>query len=123
MVTFGKRSGGGRRLAKRESAPLSARLETISRHFRTVLVDISATGARVQGAELPAVQEQLYFSAGGLRTVATVKWRSDLDCGVQFCEPLLQKQVIAIRHEVASNAGLPPEMRAALEDWVVGLAR
>lgn len=123
MAIFVKRGGGGRRADQRVAAPLLAQLTTVSKTFESVLLDLSATGARVQGKDLPAVNEDLWFSANSVRTVATVKWRREGECGVQFCEPLLQEQVIGIRREVANGARLAPEMRAALEDWVLGVAR
>lgn len=123
MAVFGKRTGGGRRLDKRVSAPLTAQLSTLTKTFQAVLVDLSATGARLQGGDLPVQNQDLYFSAGRLRTVATVQWRRKTECGIRFCEPLLQAEVVSLRSEVADAAGLPPQMRAALEDWVAGFAR
>lgn len=123
MTVFGKRIGGGRRVDGRFSAPLVAQLSTLAKTFRTVLVDLSATGARLQGSDLPRHDDDLYFSAGDVKAVATVKWRRDMECGIQFCEPLPQEQVIALRTHVAEGANLPPEMRAALQDWVMGIAR
>jgi hypothetical protein len=123
MTIFGKQMGGGRRFAKREHAPLLAQLATLSTTYRAVLVDVSATGARLQGPELPTEGEELYFRVGDVRTIALVRWRRDSECGVQFCEPLPQAKIIRIRREVVEGTGLPPEMRAALDDWVLGLAR
>jgi hypothetical protein len=123
MTLFGKQIGGGRRAERREHAPLLAQLATLTTTYRAVLVDVSATGARLHGADLPKDDEELYFTVADVRTVAIVKWRREMECGVQFCEPLPQAEIIRIRREVVDGAGLPPEMRAALDDWVVGLAR
>lgn len=123
MVAFGKRVGGGRRLDKRVSTPIIAQLSTLAETFQAVLVDLSATGARLEGGNLPAKDRELFFTAGGLQTVATVKWCRQMECGIQFYEPLQQAEVARLRKEVANAAGLPPEMRAALDDWVAGFAR
>lgn len=123
MVAFGKASGGGRREGSRETAPLCVIMSSISKSYTAVLVDISATGARVRSAELPAVGEELYLTVGRTKTFCTVRWKSGLDCGVQFYEALLQDDVISVRREVSSGAGLDPTMRAAMEDWVLGVAR
>lgn len=123
MVAFGKRVGGGRRLDQRVSTPIIAQLSTLAETFQAVLVDLSATGARLEGSNLPAKDKELSFRAGALHTVATVKWRGQMECGIQFYEPLQQAEVVSLRKEVANAAGLPPEMRAALDDWVAGFAR
>ena len=54
MNAFGKASGGGRRGADRQTAPLMVLVSTLSRTLEAVLVDLSATGARITGGELPA---------------------------------------------------------------------
>ena len=123
MVAFGKSSGGGRRAATREAAPLLALLTTIAETYQTVLVDISATGARLKGDELPPLGADLCFTVEQVKTFATVMWRRDLECGLQFYEPLLQKEVVSVRRQAANNAGLHPVLAAALDDWVLGLAR
>jgi hypothetical protein len=123
MVEFGKSSGGGRRDANREAAPLCVMLNTLARAYEALLVDISATGARVRAEDLPPVGEELNLAAHHVKTFCTVKWRRDDECGLQFYEPLLQDDVIKVRRQVAAGAGLPPVFRAALDDWVLGIAR
>ncbi|WP_284070205.1 PilZ domain-containing protein [Sphingomonas sp. KRR8] len=123
MNAFGKASGGGRRTASRENAPLLVLISTLTRTLEAVLVDLSATGARLTGCELPPVGEELYFSVLKLKTVAVVRWRSATECGLQFYEPLPQAEVTEVRRAVAKGAGLDPAVKAALDDWVLGLAR
>lgn len=123
MAEFGKSVGGGRREGKREPSPLPVLLTGLSRSHEAELVDISATGARVRGALLPNIGEELNLAAGRLKTFCTVRWRRDDECGVQFYEPLLQAEVIGVRREVREGAGLAPAFRAAFEDWVLGVAR
>lgn len=123
MNAFGKASGGGRRLASRETAPLIVLISSLTRTLEAVLVDLSATGARLRGNDLPPPGEELYFSVLKLKTVAVVRWRTDTECGLQFFEPLVQREVVAVRRAVASGAGLDPAVQAAIDDWVLGLAR
>jgi hypothetical protein len=123
MNAFGKASGGGRRNESRAAAPLMVLVSTLSRTLEAVLVDISATGARITGAELPPVGEELWFSVLRLKTVAVVRWRNGTECGLQFYEPLPQAEVTEVRRAVAKGGGLDPAVRAALDDWVLGLAR
>ena len=123
MIAFGKASGGGRREGNREAAPLSVVMTTLSNSYTAELVDISATGARVRCNDLPAVGDELNLTVGRITTFCSVRWRHDHECGVLFYEPLLQEDVIAVRRDVAEGAGLDPAMRAAMSDWVLGIAR
>ena len=123
MVAFGKSSGGGRRTASREAAPLLVMLTTIAKSYQTLLVDISATGARVKGDDLPPVGAELCVVVEQVKTFATVVWRREAECGVQFYEPLLQNEVVSVRRQAAKKAGLHPVLAATMDDWVLGLAR
>jgi hypothetical protein len=100
-----------------------ALLTTRSKVHKGVLVDISATGARLRFDNLPNRDDEGFLKVEGLNMFAIVRWQNDIECGVQFDEPLSQAQVIALRREVVNGAGLPAEMKAALEDWVLGIAR
>ena len=123
MAAFGKSLGGGRRTAMREAAPLMVLLTTIAKTYQTVLVDISATGARLEGDDLPPVGAELCVTVEQVKTFATVMWRRDAECGVQFYEPLLQSEVVSVRRRAAKWAGLDPVLSATVDDWVLGLAR
>ena len=123
MVAFGKASGGGRRAATRSAAPLVVVLSTLSRTYQAVLVDISATGARVSGRELPAAEDVLDVAIGKVKTFGVVRWRTDTDCGLHFDEPLATEEIVSIRHQAGKGRGLPPAIGAALDDWMLGLAR
>src|SRR4051794_19370505 len=122
MVAFGKRIGGGRRSAARESAPLVAGFTTITRSHAASLVDISATGARLRGEDLPAVGELVEVSIGKVRAFSLVKWVSGNECGLAFDGRLAAADVKLLRKQVQLAAGLPPEIRAAYDDWVLGIA-
>jgi hypothetical protein len=123
MLAFGKSTGGGRRSSKREAAPLIVLLTTRSKVHKGILVDISATGARIRCDDLPSHNDEGILKVEGVNTFAIVRWRNDFECGVQFEEPLSQAEVIALRREVVNGTGLPADMKAALDDWVLGIAR
>lgn len=123
MMAFGKASGGGRREEVRETAPLTVIMTTFADSYTAELVDLSATGARVRCDRLPGIGVELYLTVGRIKTFCTVRWTGDGDCGVQFYEPLLQADVISVRSEVAAGLGLSAAMRAAMDDWVLGVAR
>ena len=123
MVAFGKSSGGGRREDPREAAPLCVTMTALSKSYTAMLVDISATGARIQSHELPEVGDETFLAVCRVKTFCSVRWKSGNECGVQFYEPLLQDEVISVRRDVRDGMGLPPALRAAMEDWVLGIAR
>jgi len=107
----------------REAAPLVVHLSTLAATFESVLKDISATGARVCADSLPELGKELYFNVLDVKTFATVKWLCNAECGLQFYEPLLQRDVIRLRREAAQRRGIDPLQQAACEDWVLGVAR
>ena len=123
MVAFGRASGGGRREGSREAAPLSVLMTTVSSSYTAQLVDLSATGARLRCDEIPEIGLELFLTVGRIKTFCTIRWTSNNEFGVQFYEPLLQSDVISVRQEVAAGLGLDPAYRAAMDDWVLGVAR
>lgn len=122
-MVFGKATGGGRREVCRETAPLCVTLTTVSNSCTAELVDISATGARLQALECPSVGEEMFLAVERVKSSCTVRWTSDFEFGVQFYEPLLQTDIVSVRREAAKGVGVDPSMRAAMEDWVLGWAR
>lgn len=123
MTVFGKCSGGGRRSAPRETAPLLALISTLTHSHGATLVDLSSTGVRLSGEELPDVGEELILSIENIRTFGCIAWKQDGQCGIAFDEPLPPGEVESIRAKAASSRGFSPEMRAAFDDWSLGLAR
>ena len=125
MSEFGKCAGGGRRTAPREAVPLAAILTTLSRSRCAALVDLSCTGARLRGDELPPADEDLEIKIETVRAFATVVWTDHHECGVAFDEPLMPFEVERLKREgtAANLAGLTVEQREALEHWLLGMAR
>jgi hypothetical protein len=58
-----------------------------------------------------------------VRAFGIVRWHSGTDCGIEFDRPLGTGEVVSLRREVAKGAGLPPELKAAMDDWILGVAR
>lgn len=123
MGEFGKKTGGGRRIVGRDISPLSVVLTTVTKSWSAELVDISATGARLRCDDARTIGGEMFLSVGRIKTFGTIRWRRDDHFGVQFDEPLLQKDVIAIRRAARDCMGLSVETRAAMDDWVLGIAR
>jgi len=122
-MSFGKANGGGRRLAKREAAPVLVSFTTMTGNCSAVLVDVSRTGARLQGGTLPQDGEELVLTMDRLRTFATVAWSSDGECGLSFDLPLPPEEIHRLKQNVAAAAMWAPELRAAYDDWRAGAAR
>jgi hypothetical protein len=77
--------------------PLAAVLSTAERQYRTVLDDISRTGARVKGADLPAVGEQVAFLASEIQAFADVVWCEQDQCALEFQTPISVEEVKRLR--------------------------
>jgi hypothetical protein len=123
MIAFGKRPGGGRRNADRNAAPLTAVFTTVASSRAICLVDLSCTGARLRGAVLPAMGEELTLSIGRLRAFATVVWAKPGQCGVRFDLPLSHSVVMQVRAQAGMSGTDHPEIVGAFEDWTSGFAR
>lgn len=125
MRAFGKCGGGGRRSAARAAVPVAAILTTLSRARCAAVLDLSCTGARLRGSDLPAANEDLEVKIEAVRAFATVVWSKDDQCGIAFESPLMPFEVERLRGTgtAANLRGLSLEEREALEDWLLGVAR
>ena len=120
---FGKCEGGGRRLSVRERAPLIAVFTTLTRSHDAVLIDISRTGARLSGDDLPLHGEDFILSIEGIRSFGSVVWSSEGECGVAFDGPLPEADFERLHDKVARCRGFTAGLNAAYEDWMAGFAR
>ena len=117
MTSFGKREGGGRRAESREVAPLMVLLTSLSKSYSAVLVDISLTGARLRGPDLPGVDEDLALAIEDVRTFGTVRWCQNNELGIEFATPISEAEVLSLGCEARTNRGCSAEERAAYEAW------
>lgn len=69
---FGKASGGGKRSAVRSAVPLPVIVRSLADTTSAALVDISETGASVEGSRLPQPGEDVELGVGELSTFGTV---------------------------------------------------
>ena len=123
MGAFGKSVGGGRRCAVRASAPLMAVLTTLVGSRSAVLADVSSAGVRVRGADLPVMGDELVVNIDRIQAFGTVVWSDSGECGIVFDPALAPDDEQYLRNLVAAARGLPPDIRAAFENWVVGAGR
>jgi hypothetical protein len=115
----------GRRAAPRAYVVLPATVDALSGHQRISLLDVSRAGARLEGADLPAVGKDVILRCGGIDTLGTIVWTVGGRCGVQFDEPISTKELVALRNVAvaAERSGITPEELQAEADWMNGLAR
>lgn len=122
MGTFGKSEGGGRRSAVRSAAPLIGLVTTLDRTRSAVILDVSATGARLRGKDLPSKFADFFINVDGVVTFATVQWEDGDDRGIEFDGPLSETDLKLLEQRVAAARGMPPEIKAAFDDWQHGVA-
>jgi hypothetical protein len=115
----------GRRAGPRAHIVLPATVDALSGHRRISLTDVSRAGARLEGADLPAVGKDVILKCGEIDTFGRVMWAIAGSCGVQFDEPISTKELVALRHVAvaAERSGLTAEEFQATADWMNGLAR
>lgn len=123
MSAFGKCKGGGRRSAARADAPLIATITTTVSSQSAIVVDVSSTGARLRGIDLPASGQDLVISVEGVVAFGEVAWADGPERGVHFESELSPTEEQLLRTKVLEARGLPPEVKAAFDDWALGLAR
>jgi len=119
MRMFGRSNGGGRRQAPRESLPLPATLSTLRQTRSANVADLSATGARLRGADLPAIGDPVELWMDCVRAFGLVAWSKQGECGVEFDPPLPPFEVERLRRLVRlamiQSAGL--EAAFAVPAW------
>lgn len=115
----------GRRVEPRANIVLPASVEALDGRQSISLIEVSRSGARLEGADLPAIGKGVILRCGKLDTFGTVVWAVDGRCGVAFDEPISTQELIEIRHlaVVAERAHMTPEEIQAMADWKNGLAR
>lgn len=124
---FGKRIDGpaGRRQNPREDLALEALVETVGARHCAAMLDLSETGARLSGHDLPAPGNEALLRVAGAALFGEVVWSSGDECGVRFDEPPTARELHTLRREGCAGQArrLNPDERRAAEDWQHGLAR
>ena len=92
---------------------------------RISLLDVSRSGARLEGAGLPAVGKDVVLKCGAIDRLGTIVWAVGERCGVLFDEPISTRELVTLRDiaVAAEHAGITPEEEQAAADWMNGLTR
>lgn len=129
MTAFGTRkcdpqgAFAGQRTRPRSKVSLPGNLATPATSQPIILVDVSATGARVRGGNLPAAGEFVRLSIGSSIAFGAVAWCEDEECGLAFDHRLTDAEVAEFRQAAAEaqRLGLSPDVMRAKADWTNGL--
>lgn len=115
----------GRRAEPRAYLLLPASTEALSGHRQVTLLDVSRTGARLEGRNLPEVGKEVILKCGGIEAFGRVAWAVTERCGLQFEEQLGGRDLVALRALATQTdeAKMTYAERQAAADWSSGLAR
>jgi hypothetical protein len=90
-----------RRRSVREAVMLAGSAMSVTRSRSVIISDLSATGARLGGRDLPGPGDDLLMVVGSQDRMGTVMWRHGDKCGVRLDEPLAHEQIILMEREAA----------------------
>ena len=127
MRVFGKRNDGvtGRRTTARKRMLLPVAIKSFQQITLVDLLNLSPTGARLGGEELPAVDQSIVVRLGKIEAFGVVAWKRGNLCGVHFDDPLTNLQVHNLEHEtyLAIRSRRAPWQQTAKRDWESGYLR
>lgn len=126
MTGFGRKvveepyAANDKRLKNRSIVSLPGNLDTTTARNSVTLVDVSNSGAHIQGDKLPDVGLFVRLKVGDSEAFATVVWRREDNCGLKFDARLSDEAVEAFRNTAkeAAELGLDPSDMRAMGEWV-----
>lgn len=98
---------------------LSAAIRTLFGNGLLEVEDVSATGARLRGPQVPATGEELMVRIETVSSFARVVWSREGVCGVAFEDVLSDSDLDRLRQEArtASLMRLSPREKMAMNHW------
>lgn len=127
MTDFGKRldGPGGRRAAPRKPSFTATGIMTVDRSQVGYLLDVSATGAKLDGGGGLSIGQDIWLKTGNIDVLAQVVWSGRSICGVQFDTPLTDDEIKQLSQvpQGALFASLSTEEKLGAADWANGLVR
>lgn len=110
-----------RRRSPRASVLLPASVVTMDAYQYLDLVNLSATGAKLRGATIPAVGKQAMFRLDHFQVLCKVLWVKDNLCGIRFDEVIPPRLLAHFKEAGTATVGmLTPEEQQAAEEWTNG---
>ena len=126
-MNFGKRidKPGGSRRALRGEVSMAVAMMTTTESLAVDLLDLSKTGAKLRGRNLPGPGQEVLVLLGRLEAFGFVIWRDDGQCGVHFDVALTDLAVATVERERGSSElrCMGSDAVLACADWENGLAR
>ena len=98
-------------------------ITTLLRTQSAIVVDVSSTGVRLRGDDLPGCGEEFIVNIDGVTAFGTVVRCDDDERGVAFDPPMDSGDEQQLRKMVAQTRGVRPEVKEALDAWMLGMAR
>jgi hypothetical protein len=98
---------------------------TVDRSQVGYLLDVSATGAKLDGGGDLALGQDIWLKSGNVDVLAHVVWSGPASCGVQFDTPLSDDDIVQLTRlpQGALFASLTTEEKLGAADWANGLVR
>lgn len=78
----------------RTNTMLAATIQLGADRVDVFLRDLSSTGASMEGPRLPELGEDVTLERGSIRVDASVIWRQDRRCGIEFREPVVVAEMM-----------------------------
>ena len=97
---------GERRKSKRDPMGIEVSLHSIAQSRVAVLVDVSTTGARIGGHDLPAIGKDVLLKVGGVELFGTVVRSNENEAAMRFDHPVRPSELDTL-HSLISDR--PPE--------------
>ena len=117
-----KPGGSGR--AVREDMMIRAAMMTLTETVHVDLLDLSRTGAKLRGPDLPSPGQEVLLLLGRIETFGSVIWRDEDQCGIHFESALNERALAIVESERCSLLTcINGEAALAAVDWHNGLAR
>jgi len=88
-----------RRAAEREAVTLAGSAYGLGRSRSIIVSDLSAGGARLDARDMPAPGDDVLVVVGPFDGLATVVWRSDDKCGIQFDDVVADETLGRMKRE------------------------
>ena len=73
-----------RRRFERETVTLAGSAYGVGRSRSIIVTDLSPEGAQLAGRDLPGPGQDIFVIVGPFDNLATVIWRTDDKCGIEF---------------------------------------